>query len=161
MSQRPPRTAAQLAANRRGEGEKWCQFCHCPHPMAQFNKSTGRPDGHASRCRKVKATPDAHRRSHLKARYDLSPEQYDALLIAQGGVCAICGGGNGEDLLYVDHHHATNALRNLLCRPCNLGIGCFQDSPGLMHRAGIYLTAGAAGVAYAVALGRGLEIRRA
>jgi hypothetical protein len=31
------------------------------------------------------------RRSHLQTRYGLTPEAYDSLLAAQGGVCAICG----------------------------------------------------------------------
>ena len=56
------------------------------------------------------------RKSHLKRKYGLTLEEYDAMLEAQGGVCAICGEPRPEErTLHVDHDHETGAIRGLLC----------------------------------------------
>lgn len=73
-------------------------------------------------------------------RYGLTPEHYEALLSAQGGRCAICGGrptGN----LHVDHDHNTGKVRGLLCGRCNPALGAFQDSPRILLAAVRYLEA--------------------
>lgn len=72
--------------------------------------------------------------------YGLSPEQYDALLAEQGGVCAICGGVNkGSRSLAVDHDHETGTVRGLLCIPCNSAVGLLKEDPDLLQNARIYL----------------------
>lgn len=99
---------------------------------------------------KVKARMDAFRaagkkkvsdrKSHLKRKYGLSLEQYDAMLAAQGGVCAICHQPRPEErTLHVDHDHATGAIRGLLCFTCNNALGDFRDSSELFHAASEYL----------------------
>jgi hypothetical protein len=59
--------------------------------------------------------------------------------LAHGG-CWICGQPNPEGLLCVDHNHATNLFRGLLCHHCNLGIGRFNDNPDLLRQAAAYLS---------------------
>lgn len=54
-----------------------------------------------------------------RARQLLSPDEYEALLEAQGGVCAICGNPPAKRRLSVDHDHATGKVRGLLCFRCN------------------------------------------
>jgi Autographiviridae endonuclease VII len=81
----------------------------------------------------------ANRKSHLKRKYGLSVDEYDAMLDAQGGVCAICGEKPGDLTLHVDHDHATGALRRLLCVRCNNALGCFQESHDLFQAAAEYL----------------------
>ena len=44
---------------------------------------------------------------------------YEALLTAQGGVCAICGKPPKTRRLHVDHDHQTGRVRGLLCFTCN------------------------------------------
>lgn len=68
-------------------------------------------------------------------------ERYWGLLEQQNFCCAICPeqlelrtGGYA-----LDHDHATGKIRGFLCRPCNLGLGNFKDSPDLLHRAIDYL----------------------
>ena len=84
------------------------------------------------------------RMSHLK-RYGLTREQYEAMLAAQHGGCAVCGGTNGSSrnrkLLCVDHCHHTGKVRGLLCDNCNRGIGALKDDLGLVRKALLYLEA--------------------
>jgi hypothetical protein len=51
--------------------------------------------------------------------YGLTSADYDTLLEAQGGKCAICRGRPQSKRLAVDHDHNTGAVRGLLCSRCN------------------------------------------
>lgn len=80
------------------------------------------------------------RRSHLKNKFGITPEQYDEMVALQGGGCAICGGRQPHGvLLSIDHDHETNKVRGLLCVRCNRGIGAFRDNVGVLLRATEYL----------------------
>ncbi len=67
------------------------------------------------------------RRTQLRLRYGITPEQFFDLLVAQDGKCAICGGApkRGRNLS-VDHDHSTGVVRGLLCVSCNTGVGYFE-----------------------------------
>jgi len=85
------------------------------------------------------------RKSALKRFFNLTPEEYQALVIAQNGVCAICkrapdAAEKRRKNLCVDHDHKTGKKRALLCHPCNVAIGLLQDSIGIMMSAIIYLS---------------------
>ena len=71
----------------------------------------------------------------------MSPADYDALLAKQDGVCATCGKPSKETLC-VDHCHATGTIRGLLCRKCNIGLGCYDDDPATLVTALAYLACG-------------------
>lgn len=73
------------------------------------------------------------------AKYGLSPQQYDAVLLNQGGVCAICGLLRGIKRLAVDHDHKTNKVRGLLCQFCNTALGKFLDDVEILKKAILYL----------------------
>src|SRR5262245_45087543 len=73
----------------------------------------------------------------LKANYGISLEDYERMLERQGGVCAICK-KKSDETLCVDHCHRTRKLRSLLCRKCNIGLGCFDDDPALLRAAAAY-----------------------
>lgn len=81
-------------------------------------------------------------RQHL---YGITQEEFDALLKAQDGRCAICrskspGMRKGKELdWHVDHDHITNIIRGLLCCDCNLGIAKFHDNPVFCMLAANYL----------------------
>jgi hypothetical protein len=52
--------------------------------------------------------------------------------------CAICEVGvDGKG--HIDHCHETGAVRGLLCRGCNLGLGNFTDDIFKLERAILYL----------------------
>ena len=76
---------------------------------------------------------------NLKRRYGLSLEGYGAMLSRQDGVCIICLKEEVNKPLFVDHDHKTRMLRDLLCDPCNKGLGHFLDDPALMRRGADYL----------------------
>ena len=73
-------------------------------------------------------------------KYGLSVEQYDRILEAQGGVCAICLKAPKKQRLNVDHDHKTGVVRGLLCFRCNYGIGWFQDDAQRLGRMASYLS---------------------
>lgn len=82
------------------------------------------------------------RQRNLKRNYGMTTAQYDALVIQQNGLCAICGepGENhSSKRLVVDHDHSTDAVRALLCSTCNLGLGAFKDDPERLAKAIEYL----------------------
>lgn len=77
------------------------------------------------------------------ARWGITVEQYEALVAAAGGLCAVCQQPPRESkALCIDHDHVTGVVRGLLCQDCNLGIGQLRDDPELLDRAAAYLRAG-------------------
>ena len=82
---------------------------------------------------------DYFRRRGL-AQYGLTVEQYDAILVAQGGGCAVCGKHPNGRRLPVDHEHETGRVRGILCDNCNRGIGRLGlEIPGRLERFAEYL----------------------
>lgn len=73
--------------------------------------------------------------------WGMTEVQYDALVAAQDGRCAVCRRGTVKTLC-VDHDHATGQVRGLCCQDCNLGMGQLGDDPDRLERAAAYLRAG-------------------
>ncbi len=70
--------------------------------------------------------------------YGLTAEDYQRLLAAQNGACAVCN-EKSERRLCVDHCHATGEVRGLLCSNCNTAIGLLDDDPDRMLAAALYV----------------------
>jgi hypothetical protein len=85
------------------------------------------------------------RKSHLKAKYGITPKQYDEMLKKHNGVCAICeqpetaSRAGKIKLLSVDHNHTSNQIRGLLCDRCNKAIGHMHDNIERLQSAIEYL----------------------
>jgi hypothetical protein len=149
-----------------GATEKYCPKCGQTKPIPEFGvRSNGRPKGYCSPCtasydasyaktdvgkaaRKEasgKWSSGPRKAQDLRKRYGIDFAEYEAMLKAQGGRCAVCGAEepkSGRMLrLNVDHCHATGTVRGLLCTNCNHGIGKFKDDPALMRAAIAYLEA--------------------
>lgn len=101
---------------------------------------------------RVKASQDRNRdrrnaqmrEIHLRNKFGLTPGEYDAILEAQGGVCALCESPPTPGIsLHVDHDHGTGEVRGLLCMRCNNALGLFREDPDLLKRAARYVTADA------------------
>jgi hypothetical protein len=77
----------------------------------------------------------------------MTADQFDEMLEAQKGLCAICGNPetkrskkSGRLLpLSVDHDHETEAVRGLLCGACNAMLGYAEDAPARLASAILYL----------------------
>jgi hypothetical protein len=83
-----------------------------------------------------------YRKNHLKAQFGITPEDYDRMYAEQNGVCVVCGTaspGRSSSYFHVDHCHATNVVRGLLCNGCNLGLGHFKDDKERLSAAIAYL----------------------
>jgi hypothetical protein len=83
-------------------------------------------DGHRSPSVNAKA----RRERRIKHRYGITVAEYNALLAAQEGKCAICKQLPGENVrahwggkLSIDHDHQTGTVRGLLCNDCNVAVG--------------------------------------
>lgn len=82
------------------------------------------------------------RKSLLKNKYGMSLADFDAMLEAQGGCCAICGREQVGMRMHIDHCHDSGIVRGILCSNCNTGLGMFNDDPIRMLIAIDYLQAG-------------------
>lgn len=79
-------------------------------------------------------------RYNLWYKYELTPEQYAEMLIQQDYRCAICGAGADSDRsLSVDHDHAIEEVRGLLCSYCNSLLGYARDNRATLVSAIEYL----------------------
>jgi 5-methylcytosine-specific restriction endonuclease McrA len=74
----------------------------------------------------------AHER-RVQRTYGLKPGEYQRMLDAQGGRCAICGNKPVTIRLAVDHDHVTGRVRGLLCRRCNRALGLWEGDPQKMR----------------------------
>lgn len=131
LAYRVPRRAARAAQQRAYAAARPEVIRERNKRYYAANKDAISVKGAAYKARIKAEQPDALRRwrrnEHLRL-YGLAPDQYEAMLVAQRGVCAACRSAPSRRPLAVDHDHATGAVRGLLCGPCNLALGLLGDS---------------------------------
>lgn len=82
---------------------------------------------------------------NLQHNYGITMEDLETLLAKAGNRCPLCQRPFDLDSRdhkltpHVDHDHKTGQIRGLLCMNCNQGLGMFQDSLEILHRAFYYL----------------------
>lgn len=140
---------------------KTCPMCAAEKPLTEFWWRRDREQP-ASRCkvcsteanrlwrrrnpeyekRRYQAERVQTRERHLVRKYGVDLAQYERMLKAQEGRCAICGceeKTQHNGVFHVDHCHKTGAVRGLLCRGCNHVLGHLKDDPELLRNAISYL----------------------
>lgn len=147
-----------------GKTCRTCRIAKSPDDFSWKVRSSGLRQAHCRECMRVAgrryhaAHPEVNRRwkiankskmqdfqrsRDLRSKYGISVQQYQSMLDAQFGLCAICGSASSRSIrspnLHVDHNHETGAVRGLLCHPCNLGIGYLSDSAETIKRALDYI----------------------
>jgi hypothetical protein len=77
-------------------------------------------------------SPAARRRGHLKYRYGLTVEQWEAEFDAQGRRCQICRATTSgwKRGWHTDHDHKTGEMRGILCHVCNRTLGHMKEEAG-------------------------------
>lgn len=110
-------------------GARWCGSCCSFIPLFYVS---------GSRCRAC-ASAASHARA-IEKSFGITIKEYNALLKAQGGRCAICRCVPRSQRLAVDHNHQTGAKRGLLCKRCNHDLlGAAHDDVDLLRAAVAYL----------------------
>jgi hypothetical protein len=111
--------------------------CYKGHPLNGDNVWINREGNRV--CKRCRA--EVAFQQNLKKEYGLTVEDYLELLMAQDGQCGICNRPFAETgaQINVDHCHRTGAIRGLLCRACNLGLGHFDDNLETIQKAITYL----------------------
>lgn len=145
---------------------KTCTKCGQDKPLTAFYQRYSRPGTLSSWCKACHTTDGLrYKRTNIEARrryaltdrvrkfrrqFGITPDDYNRLFAAQGGLCAVCGrpetapgnalnGTTGTRMLAVDHDHESGRVRGLLCANCNRAIGLFTDNPALLRRAADYI----------------------
>jgi hypothetical protein len=94
----------------------------------------------------AKRSKEQERKDNLYRLHRMRLDEYQHLYDSQGGVCAICSNretarstSGAVRMLSVDHDHATNINRGLLCSGCNTALGLFKEDIGRLESAVRYL----------------------
>jgi hypothetical protein len=135
---------------------KRCYKCDTVKPYSEFHKASQRSDGYNSRCKECQYAynkqrydkdPEAFKLKRIKARYNLTPEQYYEM--TKNG-CEVCG---SHKLLHIDHDHSCcgypegsrdvitcgKCIRGVLCKDCNTAEGLLHSSAELAIKLAGYM----------------------
>jgi hypothetical protein len=145
----PYKDPAARIANRRGYRPRQREAERTPAYLAKRRAYA------AAHRAEQKAWRDAHKEERqtaakeyrLRVKFGLSVQEYQRMLDAQDGVCAICREPETKMLpsgnikaLAVDHAHVPGLpVRGLLCFNCNTGIGLLRERPDLLLAAVRYI----------------------
>lgn len=144
---------ASCHPDKKHKGNGLCATCYSRESSRRSqpaNRARSRAWYEANREKAIAAATEWHRNNRARSRahvlkyiYGLTPEDEDALLLAQDFKCPICLGpfdptSRGTKIA-VDHDHKTGVVRGLLHVTCNVGMGMLRDDPERLERAAAYL----------------------
>jgi len=160
--------AGQYRRNPQDATTKRCPECEVVKPLDDFYRNKSSADGRGGYCRPCQLaymrTPkrakhaadyqrerhadpalkrrhvDKQREAHLRRRYGLAVEDYDAMVEAQGGVCLLCKHPQKDGRrLAVDHCHDSGRVRGLLCNACNVLLHKIETRAVSIEAVAVYL----------------------
>ena len=115
---------------------KKCAYCQEIKPLTEYDKESRQAHDdyvvYRTYCKGCS-------RTGVKG-YDITFEQYESMLEAQGNSCRICKTSLTEREAHIDHDHVTGKVRGILCPMCNKALGGFGDSLENLQEAVRYLT---------------------
>lgn len=118
-------------------GKKICSMCKNILEIDKFTKyKNGRFHSYCNEC-KLKHFRNYQKLTGRFKRFGITIDDYQKMFIKQRGKCKICK--MKFDVLCIDHNHTTQKIRGLLCRVCNVGLGCFSDNIKILKTAALYL----------------------
>lgn len=119
-----------------------CTRCGKSEPFVTFSiRTSGHTASECKTCTRLrlanwqKQHPEVTRRNNIKAKFGISPEEYNSL----GNVCAVCRrqvSGSGR---HIDHDHSTGEIRGVLCINCNMALGLTHDDADWLDNLANYL----------------------
>lgn len=123
-------------------GQYRCSKCREWKAPLEFSRNKHQLSGLSYACKPCMRVET--RKYNLPAKYGISASKFAEMLLAQGGKCTCCGiqfsvEGRKTDRPCVDHNHATNEVRDLLCGRCNLAAGNVGDSSSRAEQLAVYL----------------------
>ncbi len=124
----------------RNRGPGKCTLCDESKPLTEFYKNSSAASGYQWQC---KACINAYSRAlHLRKVYGMTVGDYERMLTAQGGGCAVCACAHsrrGKYSFHVDHNHETGAVRALLCGGCNSALGHMHEDADRIRKLADYI----------------------
>lgn len=157
------------SGDREGRVQAWCKTCQNKQRRERYERDpkTREKARANSRAAYARLTPEAKARRDQKAKewadanadrlsrqkrdrryrtwYGISLADYEAMLEAQGGGCAICGAkenisiGGKAVAMAVDHCHDSGQVRGIVCDPCNRALGSVRNDPEIAEAMAAYL----------------------
>jgi hypothetical protein len=115
-----------LKAGLKKSGLKRCTSCQkIKTTSVDFYKDPRRSDGKQSHCKECFLA--ARNEAYILKEYGIALTDFQALMEAQDGCCAICGRAPKKNKFNIDHCHVTHRIRALLCVNCNTNLLPFVE----------------------------------
>jgi hypothetical protein len=128
-------------------GVRYCRICRTASAKQKRHRS---PEYRERLRQRDRERADRRARERFVRLYGMTQEQIENLAATQGHACACCG-KPGElqkrhagraappGRLVVDHCHATDTVRGLLCDRCNKVLGLVGDDAALLWQLAAYV----------------------
>lgn len=124
---------------------KRCPTCKRIKGSHLYYKRKGKLSKECKACTKKGESWRKSLDTRYRREFDITLEEYEAMLAEQGGRCFICRKKPAKRRLAVDHDHniehrgIRQSVRGLLCRNCNEYLGHIGDDYDVGDRIQIYL----------------------